>query len=67
MYSQHPQTLMIARGYTADERIQYDAALVVLAGELVFACEQLFANPAVAFIDIRYAATNCFQFRVNRG
>lgn len=56
--------LLIARGYTREDRIQYNAAVVIPANQLEKYCCQLLADKLVAYIHIRLGSTNCYQFRV---
>ena len=64
MYTATEDALMIVRGYNHEGRIQYDAAQVVRSAELHRACELVLEKGHVDYAHIRYAATNCYQFRV---
>lgn len=56
----------ILRGYGPDERILYGTGAVTPIGAFDQRIRELFARPEVAFIDIRSAANNCFQCRIER-
>ncbi len=56
----------IARGYTADERIQYGTGKVVETAAIPAYARHLLADPGLAFVDIRSASNNCFQCRITR-
>ena len=59
-----PQYLV--RGYTSDERIVYGTGQIVPTAKIANYARELFANPKIAFVDIRSASNNCFQCRVLR-
>lgn len=61
---QSPQYLV--RGYSSDERIVYGTGNVVPTPEIPDYASQLLSNPNIAFVDVRSAANNCFQCRVQR-
>lgn len=67
MFKQAGGLFMIARGYGDDNRIKYSACKVVPISELESNCENLFLDNDVAYLHIRFAQTNCYQFRVERG
>ena len=67
MYDSTADTLMIIRGYGYNHRIEYSAATVVAINQLEKSCRDLLVNDAVAYLHIRGASTNCYQFRVERG
>lgn len=59
-----PDYLM--KGYWATERIYYGTGRVTPQDQLAAYAAQLFTNPDVAFVDVRSARNNCFQFRLRR-
>ena len=59
-----PQYLV--RGYSRDERIVYGTGKVVPTPEIPEYAGQLLEDPEIAFVDVRSAANNCFQCRVQR-
>jgi hypothetical protein len=67
MFEGMPDVLMIARGYDHNDRIEYGAMSVVAVNQLENCCSDLVKNERVAYIHVRFAATNCYQFRVERG
>ena len=67
MFGNAPETLMIVRGYNAIDRIEYGATAVVSANQLDNSCKDLLMSGEVAYLHIRFAPTNCYQFRVERG
>ena len=67
MFSDAHETLMIVRGYNHNDRIEYGATAVVAANQLDKSCKNLLMNEEVAYLHIRFAPTNCYQFRVERG
>jgi len=56
----------LVKGYGADDRIVFGTGHVVPAGEVVARAEVLFADPRVAYADVRSARNNCFQTRIVR-
>ena len=63
-----PQSLdspsYLVRGYSDDQRIVYGTGSVVARVDVSRYAGALFANPAVAFVDVRSASNNCFQCRI---
>ena len=57
-----PQYLV--RGYTSDERICYGTGRIVETDRIADYAGDLFANPDIAFVDVRSASNNCFQCRI---
>ena len=57
----------LLRGYSRDERIIYGTGDVVATAQIAQRAQELLQDPAVAFVDLRSAANNCFQCRVVRG
>ncbi len=58
--------MLLARGYSADERIVYGTGGVRNTDELSTALVAMFQEPAVAFAHLRSASNNCYQCRVER-
>ena len=56
----------LVRAYDRAERIIYGSGKVTPTGEIVSYAKKLFADPTVAFIDVRSASNNCFQCRIQR-
>lgn len=54
----------LIRAYTVDNRIVYGAGGVVNSGDLETKCQQNLALDTVAYLHIRSASYNCYQFRV---
>ena len=67
MYDRATDALMIVRGYGHNNRIEYSATAVVAVNQLEKSCRDLLANEDAAYLHIRGASTNCYQFRVERG
>lgn len=59
-------TPAIVRGYDGRDWIRYETGRVVKGEELAAVCEEILANPEVAYVHIR-SKFNCFQCRVERG
>ena len=57
---------VILRGYSAAERIIYGTGAVIAPDRLAGAAADLLDRPEVAFIHVRFAATNCFACRIDR-
>lgn len=56
----------LLKAYSDDERIIYGTGRVVPQDEIVARAEALFAEPRVAYVDVRSARNNCFQTRIVR-
>lgn len=67
MFGNAPDALMIVRGYNYNDRIEYGATAVITVNQLDKSCKDLLMNEEVAYLHIRFASTNCYQFRVERG
>ena len=67
MFSDSPDALMIVRGYNYNDRIEYGATAVISVNRLEKNCRDLLINEDVAYLHIRSALTNCYQFRVDGG
>lgn len=58
-------TPAIIRGYGTDHWIRYETGAVVSGSELTEKCQEILADPEVAYVHIR-SKFNCFQCRVER-
>ena len=67
MYDRAADALMIVRGYGHNNRIEHTATAVIAVNQLEKICRESLANENVAYLHIRGASTNCYQFRVERG
>ncbi|MBW8638560.1 DUF1203 domain-containing protein [Hoeflea sp. WL0058] len=56
----------IVRGYNAEEQIIYGTGAVTPTAEIGAQAESIFADEAVAFVHVRSATNNCYQFRIER-
>lgn len=56
----------LLKAYSAKERIIYGTGRVVPQAEVAARAEALFAEPHVAYVDVRSARNNCFQTRIMR-
>jgi hypothetical protein len=56
----------IVRGYTAGDRIRYGTGAVVRTPDLPDRARQLLARDDVAYLHVRSARNNCYQFRIDR-
>jgi hypothetical protein len=56
----------LVRGYGEDDWIRYDTGRVVPGREIGRHCEEILADPTVAYVHVR-SKFNCFQCRVERG
>jgi Protein of unknown function (DUF1203) len=54
----------LAKGYAADHRIVYGTGQIVAPAELLAHAESTFADPRVAYVDVRSARNNCFLARI---
>jgi Protein of unknown function (DUF1203) len=57
---------LIARAYSADERIIYGIGGVIAPDRLAETAADLLERPEAAFVHVRFAATNCFACRIDR-
>jgi len=55
----------LVKGYSAEDRIRYGTGRVVPAGALAGYAADLLARTDVAYVHIRSARNNCFQFRID--
>lgn len=58
---------VIVRGYGQDDRIVYGTGKVVPPAEVESSAASIFDDPKIAYIHVRSASNNCFQFRIERG
>ncbi len=56
----------LLKGYSGEGRIVYGTGRVVPKHEIVARAEEVFADPRVAYVDVRSARNNCFQTRIVR-
>jgi hypothetical protein len=56
----------ILRGYGNDDRIHYGSGKIVEQVSVMDYAEELFGNPAIAYIHVRSATNNCYQARIER-
>lgn len=56
----------LVRGYGEDDWIRYDTGRVVPGRGIARHCEEILADPTVAYVHVR-SKFNCFQCRVERG
>ncbi|MGH6718907.1 MAG: DUF1203 domain-containing protein [Alphaproteobacteria bacterium] len=57
---------VLMRGYGQDDRIVYGTGSVVRTGDLESAAAALLARNDIAYVHVRSASYNCFQFRIDR-
>lgn len=57
----------LVKGYTAGDRIRYGTGAVVPTGEIAARAGALLAREDVAYVHVRSARNNCYQFRIDRG
>ena len=57
----------LVKGYTADDRIRYGTGGIVRAPDLAERARALLARDDVAYLHVRSARNNCYQFRIERG
>ncbi|MCX7888442.1 MAG: DUF1203 domain-containing protein [Rhodobacteraceae bacterium] len=56
----------LIKAYSADHRIVYGTGRIVARDALEDRAAALFADPRIAFVDVRSARNNCFQTRILR-
>ena len=56
----------LMRGYGEDDRIVYGSGQVVPVAELKVQADELLARDDVAYVHLRSAEYNCYQFRIDR-
>jgi hypothetical protein len=57
----------LVRGYTAEDRIRYGTGAVVRTPDLHERARELLARDDIAYLHVRSARNNCYQFRIDRG
>lgn len=57
---------MLIRGYGDDDRIRYGTGQVIRTEETAEIAARLLERPDVAYLHLRSASNNCFQFRIDR-
>jgi Protein of unknown function (DUF1203) len=57
----------ILRGYTREDRIRYGTGAVVATDALLARASELLGRDDVAYLHVRSARNNCYQFRIDRG
>jgi hypothetical protein len=57
----------IVRGYGSDDRIVYGTGAVTPTERIASRATELFGRGDVAYIHVRSARNNCYQFRIERG
>jgi hypothetical protein len=56
---------VIVRGYSAAERIIYGTGALVAPDRVAETAARILDRPDVAFVHVRYAATNCYACRID--
>ncbi len=57
----------LVKGYRANDRIFYGTGRITPSEEVDDYCARLLEDPEVAYVHVRSATNNCYQFRVDRG
>lgn len=57
---------LLVKGYWPNDRIRYGVAQIVTDGGLEHACARILADEGTAYVHVRSALNNCYQFRVER-
>jgi hypothetical protein len=57
----------IVRGYTDADRIRYGTGAVVRTADLPARARELLGRDDIAYLHVRSARNNCYQFRIDRG
>lgn len=57
----------LVKGYTVEDRIRYGTGAVLPVAEIASRAEALLAREDVAYVHVRSARNNCYQFRIDRG
>ncbi len=57
---------LLIRGYGADDRIVYGTGQVVPSAEIAAVARDLLERPEVAYLHLRSATNNCYQYRIER-
>ena len=56
----------LVKGYKADDRILYGTGAIVPCPDLSAYAEGLLARDDIAYVHVRSAQNNCYQFRIDR-
>ncbi|MEM8653488.1 MAG: DUF1203 domain-containing protein [Pseudomonadota bacterium] len=56
----------LIKGYSSDDRIVYGTGAVTPTPDITDKIAAIFADPEVAYIHVRSARNNCYQFRIDR-
>ena len=59
-----PEYLM--KAYDAEDRIIYGTGAIIAAGDLPACASKLLNDQHVAYLHVRSAHNNCYQFRIDR-
>ena len=62
----HTSPDYLVKGYTGTDRIRYGTGAVVPVTELPARAEALLARGDIAYLHVRSARNNCYQFRIDR-
>ncbi|MDF2235553.1 DUF1203 domain-containing protein [Albimonas sp. CAU 1670] len=57
---------MLVKGYLANDRIHYGTGRIVHPDDLPEAAAELLSDPRTAYLHVRSATNNCYQFRIER-
>lgn len=57
----------LVKGYLATDRIKYGTGAIIAADALADRAQTLLEDPEVAYVHVRSARNNCYQFRIDRG
>ena len=57
---------LLLRGYGANDRIVYGTGQMIPGTALELAAKRLLERPDVAYLHLRSASNNCYQFRIER-
>lgn len=63
----HTRAGVLVKGYLANDRIHYGTGRIVAPSALEAACAGILADARTAYVHVRSATNNCYQFRVERG
>ncbi|MEH6476203.1 MAG: DUF1203 domain-containing protein [Sneathiella sp.] len=61
-----PEGRLLIRGYSADERIVYGTGKVVQNSQIETEAQKVLDLQDVAYIHVRSASNNCYQFRIEQ-
>ncbi len=57
---------VLVKGYGADDRIVYGTGRIVPTVEIGAQAEAVLQDPVLAYLHVRSARNNCYQFRIDR-